>query len=103
MLFIVKPTAACNGACVYCSAHQQDPRALGRMSSEQLALLLERIEGWAVRARPRRLAILWHGGEPLLMGADFYREVLRHTASLEDRTGMRLHHIMPSPGYRLHL
>ncbi|MFH2006367.1 MAG: radical SAM protein, partial [bacterium] len=96
MLFIIKPTSACNGACLYCSAHQEDPEARGRMSLPQLDRILLRIEEWGLQAKPDRLALLWHGGEPLLMGAAFYREVLRRTRELRERTGLELRHIMQS-------
>lgn len=96
MLFIVKPTAACNGACVYCSAYKDHPEELGMMTSDQLRLVMHRIEEYAAAAQPDRLAILWHGGEPTLMGAGFYREVMALSGQARERTGIEIGHIMQS-------
>lgn len=66
------------------------------MSFEQLGVILERIEEYVVKKQPRRASILWHGGEPLVMGTKFYREVLERCAEIEKRTGYKLEHIMQS-------
>lgn len=96
MLFIVKPTAACNGACRYCSAYKEHTDELGRMSLEQVRAILNRVEEFALSSRPRRLTILWHGGEPFLMGAQFYREVMEICSQMFERTGLEIGHIMQS-------
>ena len=101
MLFVVKPTSACNGACVYCSAwHDEDasPGARGRMSTDQVDAYLARIAEWVEQAtpRPRRISLLWHGGEPLLMGRPFYRHVLETCRAMEARTGLEIRHLMQS-------
>ena len=94
MLFILKPTAACNGVCVYCSAHQEDPAK--RMSEDQLAFLLDRIEAFARDRRLKRLTLLWHGGEPLLMGRPFFERALARTQAMEKSLGRPVRHIMQS-------
>ena len=96
MLFVIKPTAACNGACIYCSAYKEHPDELAKMSPDELGVVLARIEEYVAKARPRRASILWHGGEPLVMGASFYRDVLERCRKIKERTGIELRHIMQS-------
>ncbi len=94
MLFIVKPTAACNGKCVYCSAYKEDP---GRaMTRETIGLLFERVAEYAKTGALKEVSFLWHGGEPLLMGPDFYREVLRLTRWLKERVSIPVGHLIQS-------
>lgn len=96
MLFIIKPTAACNGACIYCSAYKHHPDELKKMTPEEVTTLLLKIEEYIVEEKPRRAAILWHGGEPMVMGMDFYEKVLEVCAGIEERTGVKLQHMMQS-------
>lgn len=108
MLFVLKPTEACNAACVYCSATPPGPqgageRALPAMSAEQASELLWRIARFTLRRRPGRqgdgaggATVLWHGGEPMLMGKTFYRRILAETARIREAVGVRLHHAMQS-------
>lgn len=69
---IVKPTHECNLACKYCyidAAAEQ-----GRMDAqtlEKMIMQLARLPG------KERVHIIWHGGEPLLMGTEFYEEAVR--------------------------
>jgi uncharacterized protein len=72
--FIIKPVgAACNLACDYCyfrvhcksRATRIGDEILGRFISEYLALPQKRFD------------FVWHGGEPLLAGLDFFKKVIR--------------------------
>lgn len=101
MLFVVKPTAVCNGACVYCSAwHGDEPDT--RMSRDRVDALLARIAEWVEQARPRRISLLWHGGEPLIMGRGFYEHVQRSCEAIRQRAAHRsgfdleIRHLMQS-------
>ncbi len=96
MLFIVKPTAACNGACVYCSAYKEDASRRPRMTLDVLSLLFQRVREYLEEVEHRRVRFLWHGGEPMLMGPAFYREVLRLSREVEADTGVSVHHAMQS-------
>jgi len=74
MLVVVKPTNACNGTCRYCSA--DSGKTSSPMRAEQLPELFGAFAGWLRTARDGGLNFLWHGGEPMLMGPRFYRQVL---------------------------
>lgn len=65
---IIKPTKACNAACTYCSAPPEVNAAEGWSP--------ERFMGYFEKIRPRlseNAVLIWHGGEPMLMGPEFYR------------------------------
>lgn len=71
---IVKPTYACNLGCLYCYEGGR-ARACERMSLDTLRNV---ITGLAQYHGPERTThIIWHGGEPLLMGLDFFRAAVQ--------------------------
>ena len=96
MLFIIKPTAACNGACIYCSAYKHHPDELGKMSLDEVEAILKKIEEYIVEMSPDRTSILWHGGEPLVMGIPFYEKVLELCEGIKERTGVSIGNMMQS-------
>jgi uncharacterized protein len=76
---LIKPASGdCNLHCTYCFYHDRpsDPyreRRRHRMSPEVLDALMA--QGMALDRRHATFG--WQGGEPTLMGLDFYREVVR--------------------------
>ncbi|MFD2420560.1 radical SAM protein [Amycolatopsis pigmentata] len=68
LTLIVKTSSACNMACSYCDADIYSRR---RMPFEVLASLTAKALG---TGRPAQF--IWHGGEPLLLGQEFYRKAL---------------------------
>ena len=76
MNVIVKVTDACNFACNYCSVgetaiNQAINIATVKKMVDDLPELLNRVED-------NKISILWHGGEPLLMPIEFYREAMSY-------------------------
>lgn len=67
---IVKPTHECNLACRYC--YVEGCAEKGRMDSKTVETMLSKLLTMPDR---ERVTFIWHGGEPLLMGLDFYRHV----------------------------
>ncbi|MEK6953342.1 MAG: radical SAM protein [Nanoarchaeota archaeon] len=63
---IAKPTHKCNLKCKYC--YIEDYAENGRMSEQLLAQSIERVSSYIDTSH-----WIWHGGEPLLMGVDFFR------------------------------
>lgn len=100
MLLILKPTDACNADCVYCGAFYGDLPARKRMTVETFRLIIDKASSYLRSKRKNRLQILWHGGEPLLMGKDFYERVLEICADYSKERNIGIRHIMQS---NLHL
>lgn len=64
-------------ACSYCYV---DKRYSNQMSDKVLRILIER----AFELPNRSLIFIWHGGEPLLAGLDFYEKVVSYQNELQD-------------------
>jgi uncharacterized protein len=77
---IVKPTNSCNLACKYCYADSEDDQPV--MDDNTLENTITKI----VKQQGKETVInfLWHGGEPLLMGLDFYTKVVEIEKELRD-------------------
>ncbi|MEE8058001.1 MAG: radical SAM protein [Pseudomonadales bacterium] len=64
---IAKPTKACNADCSYCSAPIDDT---GKWKFDDFKRIIDTI----ARYFTEEMDWIWHGGEPMLMGPDFYYE-----------------------------
>lgn len=69
---IAKPTHACNLRCDYC--YIEPGAETGRMDYKILEKMVSQLSALPGRDK---VHYIWHGGEPLLMGLDFYREALQ--------------------------
>ena len=77
---ILKATEQCNSRCYYCDVMYKagDKKS---MPLDLLEVVFQRIDAY-LRDRPQEvLDVIWHGGEPLLLGADYFR----HAAELQER------------------
>ncbi|UWZ50174.1 FxsB family radical SAM/SPASM domain protein [Dactylosporangium matsuzakiense] len=72
--FVLKINSSCNLACNYCYMYESaDPVAAGgtvSMQDSTIAQVARRIADHAADHRLSRVAVIFHGGEPLLSGAD---------------------------------
>lgn len=64
---LMKPTLNCNIDCRYC--YYGEIRTPEKMS-------LQTLENAMYQLRDRSIHFIWHGGEPLLMGIEFYRAAM---------------------------
>lgn len=70
--YIIKvASGGCNLRCLYCfySGHQSDIKL---MTQDTARTIMRR----AIHSSPRGVTFVWHGGEPLLEGIDFYENVV---------------------------
>lgn len=72
---IAKPTKECNADCSYCSA---PPDGAARWSVDDFKRIADRLQG---NLTPK-VDWIWHGGEPMLMGPDFFRACADYAASI---------------------
>ena len=99
---LAKPTGAqCNLDCDYCfflSKEMLYPDSRFRMSDEQLEdYLRQLIEG---HAHLPEVTIAWQGGEPTLMGLDFFRRSVQITSRLL-KPGQRALHTIQTNGTQI--
>lgn len=95
---LAKPTGAvCNLDCRYCfflAKQELYPEGRFRMSDEVLDAYL----GQLLDAhRTREVTVAWQGGEPTLMGVDFFRRAVA-VAERRKRPGQRLVHTIQTNG-----
>ncbi len=64
---IAKPTKLCNADCSYCSS---PPDGEGNWGEKELVQLFSALKGNV----NNQATIIWHGGEPMLMGPEFYKK-----------------------------
>ncbi|MCD4813392.1 TIGR04083 family peptide-modifying radical SAM enzyme [bacterium] len=70
--FMIIPSFACPAQCTYCFGPHQG----AVMSMEVLEKTLNYIEMMVRKNRPEKIAITFHGGEPLCAGIDFFKHAL---------------------------
>jgi radical SAM additional 4Fe4S-binding domain len=64
---ILKPTKHCNAGCTYCAA-PPEVNGAPKWTIDQFRFYFDRLAPYL----SERAVLLWHGGEPMLMGPDFY-------------------------------
>lgn len=77
---IIKPTNNCNMGCTYCYDAKSQPCA-SKMNIETLINSITKPTYF--NGKGKISSFLWHGGEPLLMGLDFFKEIIRIQKGLE--------------------
>lgn len=74
---IIKATWACNMRCLYCYEQSNDYQNK-KISTETVYNLLRNLSDYYVNEDNKlNVKFIWHGGEPLLLGRNFYEEVVR--------------------------
>ncbi len=95
---LAKPTGAtCNLACSYCFFLDKEllyPSSKFRMSEEDLEVYIRQL---IETHRSTEVTVAWQGGEPTLMGVDFYREAIEYQEQYK-RPGMTFENTMQTNG-----
>jgi uncharacterized protein len=96
-----KPSGAtCNLDCTYCfflSKEKLYPDSRFRMSDETLETYIRQL---IESQRAPEVTISWQGGEPTLMGLDFFKRAMDHVTHYK-RPGMTVQHTMQTNGILL--
>ena len=93
---IFKATEACNARCIYCDVVHKKPRNPVTMPLETLELFFSRINEFLTEKPQEKLDLVWHGGEPLLLGPDYFSKALHFQQKHCVRTSDRIHHSIQS-------
>ncbi|NTF17260.1 radical SAM protein [Agrobacterium rubi] len=75
---ILKPTKFCNADCLYCSA-PPEVNGAPKWSIDEFKELFDKLHPYLTP----HAVLLWHGGEPMLMGADFYWKAWEYVQSVK--------------------
>ena len=95
---LAKPSGAtCNLACSYCFFLDKEllyPNSKFRMSDETLEAYIKQL---IETHRSNQVTVAWQGGEPTLMGVDFYRTAIEYQEKYH-KPGMRFENTMQTNG-----
>jgi len=95
---LAKPSGAtCNLACSYCFFLDKEllyPNSTFRMSEETLEIYIQQL---IESHRSQQVTVAWQGGEPTLMGVDFYRKAVTYQEKYR-KTGMTFENTMQTNG-----
>lgn len=90
LTIIAKPTHSCNLNCKYC--YLENSAENGKMSETLLAQSIQKVSDFAENSH-----WIWHGGEPLLMGIDFYKSV-KDIQNFYNKKGKQFSNIIQTNG-----
>jgi sulfatase maturation enzyme AslB (radical SAM superfamily) len=93
-IIVIKTINRCNSNCIYCFSEKD--KQLNRISLATIKDLFFRILEYLQRDSERRIEIQWHGGEPLLLGAEFYQKIALLQNSVLGKYQENIEHTMQS-------
>lgn len=93
---IFKPTEACNARCIYCDVVNKKTHSSKRMSLDTLSVVFSRMDEFLMERPNETLEVIWHGGEPLLLGPDYFSKAFALQEKLCAKTRDRIRHTMQS-------
>jgi len=88
---IAKITERCNSNCRYCDVVRKKDTGQ-TMSGEVLEALFIKSNEFLLQHPEEKIDILWHGGEPLLPGIDYYNKIINLLESHCSETRSRIKH-----------
>ncbi len=86
---IIKPTSMCNFSCDYCYVGSSVKQTT--MSQKSLSKIMKQLA-----LNFNKIHIIWHGGEPLLMGKSFYSKALYYQKLANQKHGSNFSNSMQS-------
>lgn len=85
---IFKPTSRCNLRCRYCYAAREREVFDAAMGLEEAMAAFRWIQTYCEKLDVSDLTVIWHGGEPLLMGAEFIEKCVDGYTKLLESSGI---------------
>jgi len=88
---ILKATEKCNSNCYYCDVTFKDHTGTS-MPLEVLEQVFRRANEYLEECPDERIELLWHGGEPLLLGPSYFQSALEFQDTYCPDTSHRIDH-----------
>lgn len=101
--FMIKPTSfQCNAACKYCFYLEKKEFMINdeqkKVKVMDIELAKRFIEKRVVEEKTKDIFFTWQGGEPLLAGLDFYKNVVKYQKELARLFGKNIHNAVQTNG-----
>lgn len=101
--FMIKPTSfQCNAACKYCFYLEKKEFMINdeqkKVKIMDIELAKRFIEKRVVEEKTKDIFFTWQGGEPLLAGLDFYKNVVKYQKELARLFGKNIHNAVQTNG-----
>ncbi|NTW32212.1 MAG: radical SAM protein [Bacteroidetes bacterium] len=91
---IFKPTEKCNSNCIYCDVvTRKKPKT---MSLDLLEHIFKNIDEYLKSKPKEHIQLIWHGGEPLLLGEDYFLKAIEFQEKYCPETKNRIDHAIQS-------
>lgn len=94
LTLIFKPIYACNLACVYCYNEGWRDTRDDRMSLDEARRAFSWVSDFCLMRGTKSIKVIWHGGEPLLMGGSFFRDTIEYYQDLFARAGIDVKNVI---------
>jgi uncharacterized protein len=92
-LIIIQPTPFCNIDCSYCYLPERTSRA--RLKVDQIEAIFDKLVTFPTL--PERVTVVWHAGEPLVLGTAYYDAAFAAIATIT-RDRIKIDHAMQTNG-----
>jgi len=92
---IFKPTEMCNARCIYCEVVKKT-RGPKQMTFKTLELFFRRVNEFLLERPQEEMEIIWHGGEPLLLGPRYFEQARLYQEKHCSETVTRIEHSIQS-------
>lgn len=89
---IFKPTEICNARCTYCDVVHKNGGPVKIMPPDILELFFIRVNEFLKERPDESVEVIWHGGEPLLLGPKFFARALEFQRKHCDARADRIRH-----------
>lgn len=97
LTLIFKPITACNLRCKYCYAENPNSTEPVRfMSIEEMKKVFDWIADYCLINQYKKISIIWHGGEPLLIPVDVMETILQYGESIFSAKGLKHKYLIQS-------
>ncbi len=91
---IFKPIERCNSNCIYCDVIKHGDQSI--MSYDLLELIFIRMNDYLQLHPEEYIQLIWHGGEPCLLGAEYFIRAHEFQTKHCPGTGSRIKHDVQS-------
>jgi sulfatase maturation enzyme AslB (radical SAM superfamily) len=88
-LLVIQPTSLCNLDCRYCYVPER--KDASRLEFSTLRRLFEELVHSRLVSRQQEIDVLWHAGEPLTVGIDYYQQAIEIIDQVLERRWIARH------------